>query len=92
MVGMEKRIEIQEELGIRIFPRMQDVGMNVCRNTKARKAKKKIFFSCIKKKMLEFLKTLLQTLPALNPHIGEFFFNVLNKLCFISLVYYVHNS
>lgn len=42
--------------------------------------------------MLEFLKTLLQTLPALNPHIGEFFFNVLNKLCFISLVYYVHNS
>lgn len=41
MVGMEKRIAIQEELGIRIFPRMQDVGMNVCRNTKARKAKKK---------------------------------------------------
>lgn len=53
MVGMEKRIEIQEELGIRIFPRMQDVGMNVCRNTKARKAKKKkSSFPVLKKKCL----------------------------------------
>lgn len=33
MVGMEKTTAIQEDSVIRIFPRMQGVGMNACRNT-----------------------------------------------------------
>lgn len=33
MVGLEKRKAIQEDSVIRIFPRMQGVGMNACKST-----------------------------------------------------------
>lgn len=47
MVGMEKRIAIQEDSVISIFPRMQGVGMNACRNTEL--GMQNILLFCIKK-------------------------------------------